>query len=187
MKKLLSAISILLIISLLCFLLSIKVLAVTLSPSNLKDVPSQSEITINILASPREPAQGIELRLKVKNAQILSYSTSQNYLVLSGCKGSPIYTLTDVCADIVTYGGDKIEAGESIGLLTIKVAKSGTVTIIKPQGNQYTITYLTDIQPNTGNAGIYKIKGGHNVTLISALVLTASAGSYALLRKRTVA
>jgi len=144
------------IITLALSLASVKVTAVELTPS-VQSVLPDTNLNIAVTASPSSDATGVELRLRVTNGQVISYTTPSagGFLVLPVCEGGTTYiTATDVCIDFANTG--TFGTGTDLGTLVIRSGITGTTTVEKISGNQYLLD-IGGTETDEGVAGTYSI------------------------------
>jgi len=145
------------IVALLAFsMISVKATAVQFTPS-VQSVSPDTNVNIAVTASPSSDAVGIELRLRITNGQIISYTTPSTggFLVLPACEGGTTFiTTTDVCIDFANSG--TFGTGTDLGTLVIRSGTSGTTTVEKITGNQYFLD-AGGTETDEGVAGTYSI------------------------------
>lgn len=136
-------------------LLSLQVSAVTLTPSS-QFVSESEQVSINITASPSEAASAVELRISVSNGTLLSYDPPAGRLSIGVCDidNTQSFTSTTVCVDITS---GTFTNGDDLGTMIIQVGSTGSTTITKDTGNQYTLVSDGSREVDTGVAGTFTI------------------------------
>ncbi len=119
--------------------------AVSLSPASGTFAISGNK-TINLVANPPAATSGIQLRLTVNNAKIISYTEpTGNVLAIGVCDSSGNMfrsvssTKYEVCVDMAKTGGTTFTTGSSLGSIVVASLNSsgGSFTISGDSANGY--------------------------------------------------
>lgn len=144
------------------FVFTQSVHAVSLSPAN-GTFPISGNKTINLVANPPAATSGLQLRLTVNNAKIISYTEpTGNVLTIGVCDSngnmfrSVSSTKYEVCVDMAKTGGTTFTTGSSLGSLVVASLNSsgGSFTITGDSENGY-LTTGNDISASSGTLGSY--------------------------------
>lgn len=145
---------IVLVLAALVLIWPINTKALTADPVFMTKVDSKQQFEIKIFVDADYLIGGYQLRLKVDNADIISYQPPlEGILAIGTCdQAQNLYTINTVCVDLVGQSG--IKKGDSLGALTLTNIK-GEATLQTDVQNQFVLLESRDTYSEKAKLGIY--------------------------------
>jgi hypothetical protein len=153
------------------FLFALSAGAVSIVPSSGSFAPGSTQ-TFQILASPPAGQNAVALRLSVTGMTITGFTDPSGVIAVTGdCTGSVKYTSTQVCVSMAKT--TDFQSGDPLGTFTATIASTGSASIVKDAGTEYSDGVGTTASTGTGGTYTISTSGSGGTTLPN----TSSSGS----------